>query len=135
MHQAGDLERSSTTSRQDSGHWVGRASSSPPLYRREGPAPRGGGAWGRPRIPSTGALPARAAPGTAPFFESASLYIPRQCCLNNLDLLSGKDRVGRVDNNPIVGLEAGDDLDLISKIVPRGYGREHDFPIFDNADT
>src|ERR1700738_1262707 len=68
-------------------------------------------------------------------FEHASLGIPRQCCLNNLDLLSSNDGVGGVDNDLIFRLEAGDDLYLIAEIVPRSHGRKRNFLIFHNADT
>jgi len=68
-------------------------------------------------------------------FEDFSLGIPRQCCLNNLDLLSGNDGVGWVDNDLIVRLEAGNDFNLIAEIVPRSDGSEHDLAVFHNADT
>src|ERR1700681_4128066 len=68
-------------------------------------------------------------------FEQPSLGIPRQCCLNNLDLLSGNDGVGWVDNDLIFRLEAGDDLYLIAEIVPRSHGRKSNFLIFHNAHT
>src|ERR1700676_1375054 len=67
--------------------------------------------------------------------EHASLGIPRQCRLNNLDLLSGNDGIGWVDNDLIVRLEAGDDLYLIAEIVPRSHGSKCNFVILHNAHT
>ena len=44
------------------------------------------------------------------------------------------DRVGRVHDDLIVGIEAGDDLDLIAEIVPSRYCGKHDLPVLHNAD-
>src|SRR5882757_2637584 len=95
-HQAADLEISSTTCRPDSGRWVGRASSSLPLYRREEPAPQEDGTLVQPRIHSTGAprsreeLPANvlASGSGTKSFRLVSFDISRQRCLNKLDFLS-----------------------------------------------
>src|SRR6267154_6320685 len=53
-HRAADLEKSSTTNRQDSDHWVARVSSPLPLYRREEPAPLEYGTSVRPYTQSIG---------------------------------------------------------------------------------
>src|SRR5882724_5933381 len=108
------------------------------LVRREG------GTWALPRIRSTGALlslsefPAMvlaAGSETESLCQGASLGVSWQRCLNNLHLLSGNDGVRRVDNDLIIRLEAGDDLDLIAEIVPWSHSCEHDFPVFNNAGT
>src|SRR5207244_2336970 len=57
--------------------------------------------------------------------EDVSLDIPRQCCLNNLDLLPMNDRVGRVDDDLVVRLEAGDDFYCVAVIVARSYRCAH----------
>src|SRR6202008_117307 len=141
-HQAADLEISSTNYPRGSGHSAGRVSSPRPLCRREEFAPRACGTWVRPCIHSIEAplsraeLAAKVLPedsGLGSPFERVSLCIPRQCSLNNLDWLSVNDRVGRVEDDLIARLDAGDDLNLIAEIVPSNDWREHDLSVFHNA--
>src|SRR5208282_2570569 len=143
-HQVEDLEKSSTTYRQDSGHWVQRVSSPPTLYRREEPVPPEDGTLAQPRIHLMGSplsqaeVPASVSAAGSRIklsFERVSLDIPRQGCLNNLHFLSGDDRVRRVENDLIIRLEAGDNLYLISEVVSGRHGREHDFVVLHNADA
>ena len=66
-------------------------------------------------------------------FELASLGISRQRCLNDLDFLSGNNRVGWVDDDLIICLEARHDFYLIAEIVSGSHRSEHNLPIFHNS--
>src|ERR1700692_1839782 len=157
-HRAADLEKKSTTNHQDSGRSVGRVSNPLALYRRGEPAPPACGILDQPCIRSTRALQARAelegevalafgrtnASATTwalptscarLFLEDVSLNVSRQCCLNNLDCLSGDDGVGWIDDDLIVCLEARHNLYFISEVVPGSQGSQYNFPIFHHADT
>src|SRR5208337_2884095 len=103
-----------------------------------------GGTWVQLCIHRTGALRLPREPPARPFFchssahsffEASSLGISRQRCLNDLVLLPVNDGVWRVDDDLVVRLEAGDNLYRIAKIMAGSHGSEHDFPVFNNADT
>jgi hypothetical protein len=126
--------------RQDSGHSAARASSVLTLYRLLEPAPPADDTLGQLRILSTGALLWLAEPvrqlslsSRELVFEIASLRISRQCRLNNLDFLAGNNRVGGIDNDLIIGPEAGYDLDLVAEVVAGSDGSQHDFSVFHNS--
>src|SRR5579863_2335557 len=50
--------------------------------------------------------------------SALSLRISRQCSLHHLYVLSGNQRISRIDEYLVVWREAGDDFYLIPKIVP-----------------
>src|SRR6266853_118589 len=148
--QVADPEKWSTRNRRDSGHSAVLVSNPPPLYRQAGPAPSEDGTWGQRCNQPTGARQARVELNREPalglgrthssascarlFLEGVSLNITWQCCLNNLNCLSGNNGVGRINDDLIIRLDARCDFYRVPEIMSGDHGSEHNSSVLHYAD-